>query len=312
MQAANYSKISITAKLVAYARQFSDIQFAQDVAIYINAEQAVEEIASRLQDDDARKFQDARAENSIYAPILEARYKSIVELIKQTGIKQVLELASGFSLRGLSMSQSPDISYVETDLAELNEEKIPLITALREKYGLRDVGNYHVITANALDRTEVETAAKVLDRSHPLVVVAEGLIPYLSSAEQAILADNVRNLISGFNGGAWITPDFTTKQTESAVTGTFRTFREAINKTTDRNLHEGAFDSEEALDAFINKHGFTSMCSYQTDLVQSLVSVDRLGIDQELLERLKPRMRVWLMTSGNLATRPLNWHTASL
>lgn len=86
-----HGKISFTSKLVAYYRMFSDIPFAKDVAEYIGAEQAHDSLFKHQEQE--------RGELMEYAPILEARYKSIVNLISELGIRQVLELASGFSLR---------------------------------------------------------------------------------------------------------------------------------------------------------------------------------------------------------------------
>ena len=114
----DHSRISITAKLVAYYRQLSDIPFAQDVAQYIGADQA---------------FQNLTQENELTpdikerAPHFEARYKSIVNLISKSDIHQVLELASGFSLRGLAMTSNPEITYIESDLPELTAEKVGLV-----------------------------------------------------------------------------------------------------------------------------------------------------------------------------------------
>ncbi len=160
MQSIDYSKISITAKLVAYFRQFSDIPYAQDVADFVRAEQALQEIASMMETegDDQIKLKETVDQVKVYAPLLESRYKSIVQVILKTGIKQVLELASGYSLRGLAMSQDKDIFYVESDLSGVNEEKNKLVEALRAKYDLADFGNHQIVTANALERSDLEAA----------------------------------------------------------------------------------------------------------------------------------------------------------
>jgi len=298
MQGIDYSKISITAKLVAYLRKFSDIPFADDVASYIKAEEAIQEIVSKLQiENQSPEAQKEMAQESkLAAPLLEARYKSIVQLIQETAINQILELASGFSLRGLAMAQNADIHYVETDLADINEEKRKLIAVLRTRYDLDDRGNHHVITANALDRSALEAAIAPFKTNQPLVIVNEGLIPYLSTEEQADLADNVRYLLSKFAGGAWITPDFTTRQVADNVSETRKRFREAINSTTGRQLHESAFDSEESINEFIRVHGFSGVGSYQSELVRNLVSPERLGLSDAVVEKLNPHMRIWLLT----------------
>jgi O-methyltransferase involved in polyketide biosynthesis len=300
MRTMDYSKISITAKLVAYFRQFSDIPFAQDVASYIKAEEAVIEIAKKTQSEDKNSShqEEMADQGKIFAPLLEARYKSIVQVISKTRIKQVLELASGFSLRGLAMSQNADITYVESDLPGINDEKNKLIAALKMRYDLKDFSNHYVVTANALERSDLETVTARLKRDQPLIVVNEGLIPYLSADERRVLAENVRYLLSQFAGGAWITPDFTTRQLADADNAPecIQRFRKAIKGATERQLHEEAFDSEESINEFIAEHRFTGVSSYQTDEVDRLVSVERLGLSSQLVERLKPHMRIWLLS----------------
>ncbi|MFN8656565.1 MAG: class I SAM-dependent methyltransferase [Candidatus Obscuribacterales bacterium] len=298
MHSIDYSKISITAKLVAHFRKYSDIAFADDVASFVKAEEALREIAEKL--DTAAVSSDKRNEMSyeskLTAPLLEARYKSIVQLIHKTGIKQVLELASGFSLRGLAMADDVELHYVESDLADINAEKKKLVTLLRAQYGLSDFGNHHIVTANALASSDLEAATASFNPDQPLVIVNEGLIPYLSAEEQAVLADNVRLLLSKFNGGAWITPDFTTRQVADAVSENRQRFRQAINSTTNTQLHGAAFASEDALNKFISSHGFSGDHYYQTELVTNLVSPQRLGLSDAVVEGLKPQMRIWLLS----------------
>ena len=92
MQSIDYDKISITAKLVAYFRQVSDIPFAQDVSDFVRAEEAMQEIASMMESegDNLIKLKETVDQVKVYAPLLESRYKSIVQVILKTGIKQVL------------------------------------------------------------------------------------------------------------------------------------------------------------------------------------------------------------------------------
>jgi len=298
MQSIDYDKISITAKLVAYFRQVSDIPFAQDVSDFVRAEEAMQEIASMMESegDNLIKLKETVDQVKVYAPLLESRYKSIVQVILKTGIKQVLELASGYSLRGLAMSQDKDIAYVESDLSGVNEEKGKLIEALRAKYNLIDLGNHRIVTANDLERSDLEAATAHLKRDQPLVVVNEGLILYLTAEERATLAESVRYLLGQFAGGAWITPDFTNKQLADDVSEHRKRLRTAILGVTGRQLQGAAFDSEQSISDFIAEHGFTGNSSYQTDEVATLVSPDRLGLCSQVVERLKPHMRIWLLS----------------
>ena len=75
------ARISVTAKLSAYYRTFSDIAFAAEAAALIGADDAFEELV-RTHGLDRDKL-------TFYAPMFEARYKSITQLIRTTGAAQV-------------------------------------------------------------------------------------------------------------------------------------------------------------------------------------------------------------------------------
>src|SRR5690606_27498230 len=74
-------------------------------------------------------------------------------------------------------------------------------------------------------------------------------------------------------------------------------FVNAIKGATDRQIQEAAFDSEEAIDAFFDSHGFSGTSSYQVDENINLVSMERLSIDPRVLETLRPHMRLWLLSA---------------
>jgi O-methyltransferase involved in polyketide biosynthesis len=293
----DYSKISVTAKLVAFFRKFSDIPFALDVADYVHADDTLLMLAKQLGEETGQQpsLGELPDEGKVYAPILEARYKSIVQLILQSGYKQVLELASGFSLRGLAMTGASDFVYVETDLQGVNAEKKKLISDMREKYTIADSGNHHVATANALEYDQLQQAAQPFRKDQPLIITNEGLLPYLTAEERQTVAENVRMLLKKFpgGGGIWITPDFATRQMAENVSERVKRFRAAVAGATDRPLYASAFESDSEIDQFIKESGFTGQSLFQTDLVPHLSSCARLNISQEVVEHLKPRMRIW-------------------
>ncbi|HVY55158.1 MAG TPA: hypothetical protein VHC46_05315 [Thermodesulfobacteriota bacterium] len=287
--APEHSKISITAKLVAYYRQFSDIPFAKDVARYTGADEAFREFirADGLNPD--RLIE--------YAPILEARYKSIVTLILKSGIKQVLELASGFSLRGLAMTRDPSISYVESDLKELTAEKENLIGEIRSLYRLENRGNHHVAVANALHPDELGKAADAFGRGRKLAVVNEGLVQYFSVAERETLAGNVRGLLKDFGGGVWITPDFMTKEDAMNISPERKRFRQVITGVTERGFYDAAFDSARQMNEFFADFGFKADVRDQIDETPFLSSVEILGLSAGLAERAKSGLKVWVLST---------------
>src|SRR5436190_20110516 len=190
---ASFSRISVTAKIAAYYRQFSDIAFAAEAAKRIDANSAFEQILNEHGLE--------REKLTFYAPMFEARYKSITAVIRKAGASQVLELASGYSLRGLDLTVTGSIRYVEADLPEVIETKRALLEELRQQHGAAQSPDHVVTVADALDPEQVGAAAAVLDHGKPLVVLCEGLIQYLSKEEVEILATNIRQLLGEFAGG---------------------------------------------------------------------------------------------------------------
>jgi O-methyltransferase involved in polyketide biosynthesis len=286
--APDHNKISFTAKLVAYYRQFSDIPFSRDVARYIGADEAFQSLISEdgLNPDELID----------YAPILEARYKSIVSLILKSGISQVLELASGFSLRGLAMTRDPAMAYIETDLAELTSEKIRLVSEIRAQYHLENFGNHHIASANALDPEELRAAVRPLRRDKKLVIVNEGLIQYFSATERETLAKNVRNLLHEYGGGVWITPDFAIKTEAMNITEERRRLRHVIMGVTERSFYNATFDTNEQMNTFFGDFGFRATVHDQVSETPYFASVETLGLSRELMERAKFGLMVWVLS----------------
>lgn len=294
----DFGKISITAKLVAYFRTFTDIPFAAEVAERVNARAAFLEILSRLHIDDQKILQgdSLPVEGKVYGPLLEARYKSIVRLLEESKINHILELASGFSLRGLAMAQNPNYVYLESDLNQLNVEKEKLVREVRSKFEISDLGNHSIVDVNALHSDELDAALDCFpSHGEEMAIVNEGLLMYLSAEERATVATNVRKALNKFRRGIWITPDFSTRALTDNVPESVKRFRNAVFGATDRQLYDSAFDNEEAIEHFFASVGFTSECCNQLDVVPVLSSLERLDIGETILDRLKPRMRIWIL-----------------
>ena len=153
------SRISVTAKVSAYYRKFSDIAFAAEVAAWIGAEEAFAEIVETHGLD--------RDQLTFYAPMFEARYKSITQLIHKSGTSQVLELACGYSLRGLDLTQDGKLRYVETDLTDVVATKLGLLDEIRRRHAIAPSPLHAVTAANALDLEQLRAAVAALDRSRP-------------------------------------------------------------------------------------------------------------------------------------------------
>ena len=287
-----FDRVSTTAQFVAYWRQYTDIPFALDVAVYINANETIETF---LRDNHV-----APGEVSWYAPLFEVRYKSIQEAVRRFGLQQVVELASGFSLRGLSLTRDPGITYIETDLRGLTDEKAALVSGLRQKYGLSDYGNFHMSAADALDPGQLMFAARLLRDDRPAAVVSEGLFPYLTVREMETVVINIKTLLARY-GGVWITPDFLLKGDGTRTFQQRRQVGDAIAQLTGRRLHSTMFDSEQQLFSFFERFGLQAGVLNQADLAPDIVSLKALNLPQDIIEKARPKLNLWVLTLSNTA-----------
>ena len=283
----DFEQISLTARLAAHMRRFSGLSFAEEVAERLRARETFDALL--------RDHGMSPDELLWYAPVFELRYRSVTAAMRALGATQVLEQASGVSLRGLEMTRDPAITSVETDLPGLTEEKAALIADLRREHELPDHGNLHVVAANALDAGELAAAADCLRPGAPTAIVTEGLLLYLSREEMETVARNVRDLLGRFPG-AWITPDFPIRADVGNVSERQRRFRDIIAGATERRMYDNAFADTDELARFLADLGLTAETAMQADLSPDLVSPAALGLSDSLVATLKSRLRLWIVT----------------
>ena len=283
----NFAKISLTAKLTAYLRQFTDIPFAADIANLIRAEKAFESLLRNhtLKPDDL----------TWYAPIFEARHKSIGAMIRRSQARQILELGAGFSPRGLALTADPHMFYVETDLDETTADKRELLGAIVRRHRLLPRDNLRLVAANALDPERLQVATKYFQAGQWVLIVHEGLLQYLSSSETEQVARNIHGLLGQF-GGAWITPDFSLQADSAHITAQQHLFQRIIAELTDRTLYNNAFENIEHLREYFRGLGFQVEVFNQLYLAPNLVSPERLRLPPGLLDEVRPRLRLWALT----------------
>jgi O-methyltransferase involved in polyketide biosynthesis len=279
-----FAKISLTARLAAYMRLFTDIPYATDIAEIIRARSAFEAFL--------RNHDLTPEDLHFYAPIFEARYKSIGVMIRRTNARQVLEIGAGLSPRGFELSSESRTYYVETDLEEIVGEKRALLAELQRRHRLPARNNLRQVAANALDRGQLQAAANYFKPSQRLLVVHEGLLQYFSASETETVARNIHELLGQF-GGVWITPDFSLKSDSANIGEQQKLFRHIVAEATDRTLYNNAFDSIEHLREYYRGLGFQVEVINQLYLAPDLVSPGRLRLPPELLDELRPKLRLW-------------------
>jgi hypothetical protein len=101
-----------TSKGAAYLRGLSDIPFAKEISKLIDAEA----VHNQIMGDGAKEMEK-------YAPFVEARFKAINAQLATLVPSNIFELASGFSPRSLHYALGKNVTYIDTDLHPLIEEK---------------------------------------------------------------------------------------------------------------------------------------------------------------------------------------------
>jgi len=288
-----HSKISPTAKVVAYWRQFSDIPFAHEVAEMVQAEEVFKTFLEKT---------DVSLESlSWFAPLIEARYKSMVHAIRRENIQQVLELASGVSLRGLAMTSDPEITYVETDLPGMSSEKKAIVQKIRERHHLPQSSSLYFREANVLNLKELDEATLPFFENRPIAVIHEGLFQYLSLEEKKIAAENIRSILKRF-GGVWMTPDLNTKQdldTQWTSSSTAKQMTDSIKNATQRDFRESAFEDAAHIQDFFGKLGFEVQDFPQMDNSFELSSAKNLNISKEAVDTYTSALKIWCLRLKN-------------
>jgi hypothetical protein len=150
----------------------------------------------------------------------EKRYSSIDKALIEIGIKNIIELSSGFSFRGLSMCKDPRVFYIDTDLPEIIESKKGILLELTKNFCDYPTDNLFLQVLNVLDKNDF---AETINRfpTGPVAIVNEGLLAYLNEDQKRRVCSIIYDLLRE-KGGYWITADvYIKKETQEPITNGF-------------------------------------------------------------------------------------------
>jgi O-methyltransferase involved in polyketide biosynthesis len=181
----------------------------------------------------------------------ENRYWSVDQLLNELPIKNILELSSGFSFRGLEKAKQQGIHYIDTDLPDVIETKKGFISSLQnESNDLK--GKLEVLPLNALDDNQFNEIINHFPEGE-IIVVNEGLLMYLNISEKEKLCSFIRKILTE-RGGYWITADIYLKNKHKALE------LNVDDKTKEffeqHNLEENRFESFKEAEEFFKSMGF--------------------------------------------------------
>lgn len=276
-------KISPTAGLTAYLRTFSDIPYSQEIAQIIRSRETFYEIGG---------------ESMIpLAPIIEARFKGINQIVESLGIKNILEIACGISPRGLVMTKDPSVTYMETDLPAVLHQKQALVSRL-----LADLGetraNLHFCEANVLEVEQLLSASETL--SGRIVVVSEGLFQYLKRGQKIVVAKNIKQVLIA-KGGVWVTPDFLTQasQNEMLKGPKIKDDLRRLSGSTGADMEINAFTDARDISDFFEEVGFGAEEFDFSSMLEKLSSIDRSGANLKQVRTILETRKIRILRPDN-------------
>jgi len=182
----------------------------------------------------------------------EYRYWSVDKALEMLPITNVLELASGFSFRGLEMAREKKVHYIDIDLPEIIEYKKKLLAQISAGL-VKPTGKLETIALNVLDERQVSDVIGHFPKG-PVVIVNEGLLMYLDQSAKEKLCSIIYKILKQ-RGGYWITADIYRKtvleRLEESKEDHYRQF------TEQQKVEQHMFDSFAAAETFFNAAGFT-------------------------------------------------------
>lgn len=228
---------------------------------------------------------------------IEARYAAVSRLLKDSGYKSMLDIASGYTPRAL-MCRKEGIDYVGLDLPAVVDKMAPLSENL---FAAGEHPTY--IAGDATNAASVQAAADML--SGELFITCEGLLTYLNKSELEQTIQGIRQILLE-HGGAWYSSDMGVHYDHFSavainkpdVLQRWAQIMGAMKKDTDVYFFPAAFATAEEKIAFFEERGL------RVELVPFYTEDTRLnilyGFDPEGQERMKQLMKsfcIWKMTA---------------
>ena len=228
---------------------------------------------------------------------VEARYAAVTRLLKESGCKSMLDIASGYTPRAL-MCQKEGIDYVGLDIPAVVDKMAPLAEKLFA------AGNHPVyIAGDATNAMSLKNASDMLDGE--LFITCEGLLTYLNKSELEQTIQGIRQILLE-HGGAWYSSDMGVMYDHFSavainkpdVLERWAKIMSSIKKETDVYFYPATFATVEEKVAFFEERGLrVEMIPFYTEetRLNILYGFDAEG--QERMKNLMKRFCIWKMTA---------------
>jgi O-methyltransferase involved in polyketide biosynthesis len=211
------------------------------------------EVAELLEYPDKYSPDFKKRDYTFWASILalEYRYRSIDHLLNDLPIKNILELSSGYSFRGLDYTQRNGVHYIDTDLPDVIAVKKRFLDSLT-KDGINTSGKLELLPLNALDKVNFHEVTGHFTPGE-VAIVNEGLLTYLNREEKERLCSIIHEILIE-RGGYWITADIGLKNKDQKLGLKFNDKIKEFN--IQQKTEENSFESFNEAEIFFKEMGF--------------------------------------------------------
>jgi len=236
----DFTSVSITARWLIKLKGYTSIPYARQVAELL-------EYPNKYSPD----FKNKDLPFWAVTFHLESRYRSVDQLLEDLATKNILELSSGYSFRGLDHIMHDDLFYIDTDLPAVISLKNAIIKSLI-KDGSNPKGKLELLPLNVLDKNSF---CEITDRfpEGEIIIVNEGLLTYLEREEKEQLCSVIHDVLKK-RGGYWITADIYIKGKKSGFNPMLT--REAKNFFKQQDTEGKKFENFDDAESFFKKMGF--------------------------------------------------------
>lgn len=178
--------------------------------------------------------------------------KDLDKLIKFYNPQQVVELAAGYSPRGLLMTQkNPKLVYIETDFSSVIERKQNILKQIETTEKIKLSKNHHLIPLDAIDSNLEQSFNKLINPNKKTLIVAETLDMYLNPEQHEHSINKIKSFLSKLKHGAYLS--HCRKNKLPGFFGKILLFyRDVVGKTKSYQH----FKNTNEIKDFFNKKGF--------------------------------------------------------
>lgn len=292
---------------VAFAAEFEMVSYTAYTSLHWLKEAGVPEAKEYAKAIGSRALldKDAIPDYKTLAPINyfchEMRYAALNQYIDENGYKNVMDIACGFSPRGLVMArEGKHFIAVELDA----------VAVAGNGYLQKCLGDDEKKLASyeAIDATDKQAMLAAADKMNgKICVVIDGLMMYLSNDEQAKVLQNIKAILQK-HGGCLVTADFVARDfiTQAAVTmygeknadALYRESVQVYESVAEANFDKTFFTNAADAQRFIEKQGLHVKRIPLYDKPINLYSYRKLNKDQkERLEQMAKKDFLWVITA---------------